>query len=231
MPSREGLPLVEIVVGGAAADDWVADVLRAQDVSFQLLACRGNDHGRRRLVRLFELQANGVQLSGVVRRLRTRISDRDLAATPLGPDRALLRVSVPLPRGCAAVFDLGDSCISCPFLAPPDGTDRSTWRVLVPRIGDARRLISAARPESGASPGLVRAGAYRRDWGLTARQERAMRLALELGYFDYPRRADLGKLAERLGVGRSTALELLRKATAKLAADRFLAEHPAGIAL
>jgi DNA binding protein with HTH domain len=217
-----GLPLVEIVLGGVATDDWVTALLRAQKVPFRLLTCRGADRGRRRLVRLFEVGASGEMLSSLVRRLRGRLSDRDIAATPLGPERSLLRVSVPIPAGCAAIFDLGDLCISCPFAEPPPPSGRATWKVLVPQIVDARRLISAARLGSGADAFLVRAGAYRPEWGLTGRQERAIRTALELGYFDYPRRADLAKVAERLGVGRSTALELLRKATTKVAADRFL---------
>jgi predicted DNA binding protein len=51
-------------------------------------------------------------------------------------------------------------------------------------------------------------------------------VAYELGFFGYPRKVSLSTLAARLGVGRSTALELLRKATEKLAAQRFLAEPP-----
>jgi predicted DNA binding protein len=76
---------------------------------------------------------------------------------------------------------------------------------------------------------LLRAGAYRREWGLTGRQERALRVAFQIGYFDYPRKASLATLAGRLGVSRSTALELLRKGTTKLAAQRFFGEPSLGL--
>jgi predicted DNA binding protein len=129
-----------------------------------------------------------------------------------------------MPPGCSAVFDLGDFCIRCPFAGGGSASEPPLWRVLVPRIVDARTLLAATSRRGHPRPTLVRAGAYRREWGLTGRQELAIRTALELGYFDYPRRASLSAVAGRLGVGRSAALELLRKATTKVTADRFLAE-------
>jgi len=220
------IPMVEVVLNGVDGDDWVTETLRSQGVAFRLLACRPADRGRRRLLRLFEVQTNGEGIAPVIRRFRSRLAARDIAAASLGPDRAIVRVSVPMPAVCAAAFDLGDFCISCPFLGADDGTGSVSWKVLVPQIGDARRLLKASAGRGRARPTLVRAGAYRRRWGLTGRQERALRLAFQLGYFDYPRKASLSTLASRLGVGRSTALELLRKATTKLAAQRFLSEPP-----
>jgi len=222
--SGESLPLVEVVLTGVEAEDWVTATLRAEGVAFRLLACRPSDRGRRRLLRLFEVQTDGVAIGSLVQRLRTRVGPRDIAAASLGPDRALLRVAVPLPSGCAAAFDLGDFCISCPYLGSEAFDRPATWSVLVPQIVDARRLLRASTRRGAPRPTLTRAGAYRKRWGLTGRQERALRLAFQLGYFDYPRKASLSAVAGRLGVGRSTALELLRRATTKVTAQRFRSE-------
>lgn len=216
--------MVEVVLGGLDGLDWVTEALGSEGVSFRLLACRPSDRGRRRLLRLFEVRTNGGGLDPVVRRLRDRVSFRDLGISNLGPDRALLRVASPMPKICAAALELGDFCISCPFLGPEGGKEGTSWNVLVPEIADARRLLSASIGDGAAHASLVRAGAYRRRWGLTARQEHAVRTALRLGYFDYPRRSSLGRVAAELGVGRSTTLELLRRASAKIAGERFRAE-------
>jgi DNA binding protein with HTH domain len=216
--------MVEVVLSGVDGDDWVTATLRSEGVAFRLLACRPTDRGRRRLLRLFEIRTDGVGIGTVVRRLRGRVAARDIAAAGIGPDRALLRVAVPMPAPCAVAFDLGDFCISCPFLATEDATGPTSWSVLVPQIVDARRLLKASGRHGAARPSLTRAGAYRKRWGLTGRQEQALRLAFQLGYFDYPRKASLSTFAARLGVGRSTALELLRKATTKVAAQRFQTE-------
>ncbi|HYB78856.1 MAG TPA: helix-turn-helix domain-containing protein [Thermoplasmata archaeon] len=222
--TEEPLPIVEIVLGDVDTSDWVTETLGSLGASFRLLACRPTDRGRHRLLRLFELRTGPDGLGPVVRRLRSRLASRDLTVSSLGPDRALLRVSVPMPATCAAAFDLGDFCITCPYSANEVATKGGAWKVLVPQIVDARRLLSASARSTGPRPQLVRAGAYRRAWGLTGRQERALREAFQIGYFDYPRRASLATLASRLGVTRSTALELLRKGTTKLAAQRFFEE-------
>lgn len=219
-------PMVEIVLAGVDREDWVTETLRTQGVHFRLLACRPTDRGRRRLLRLFEVQANGDGLAPVLERLRARFPARDVATADLGPGHALLRVAVPLPSLCSAAFDMGDFCVSCPFFGSPDAGETGTWNVLVPQIVDARRLLRSASGAEGSRPTLVRAGAFRKQWGLTGHQERALRVAFQLGYFSYPRKVSLSAVASRLGVGRSTALELLRKATTKLAAQRFLAQPP-----
>lgn len=216
--------MVEVVLGGLDGDDWVTEALRSEGMSFRLLVCRPSDRGRRRLLRLFEVRTNGEGMAPVVRRLRDRLSFRDVGISNLSPDRALLRVASPMPAICAAAFDLGDFCISCPFLRADGGREATSWNVLVPEIADARRLLSASTSGGTAHASLVRAGAYRRRWGLTARQENAVRTAFRLGYFDYPRRTSLASVAAELGVGRSTTLELLRRATAKIAGERFRAE-------
>lgn len=216
--------MVEVVLNGMDADEWVTATLRSEGVAFRLLACRPMDRGRRRLLRLFEIQTDGAHLGILIRKLRARVAARDIATAGLGPDRSLLRVAVPMPPPCSTAFDLGDFCITCPFLGVDSPTAPATWNVLVPQIGDARRLLKASARRGAPRPALLRAGAYRKRFGLTVRQERALRLAFQLGYFDYPRKGSLALIADRLGVGRSTALELLRKGTTKLAAQQFRPE-------
>jgi predicted DNA binding protein len=55
---------------------------------------------------------------------------------------------------------------------------------------------------------------------ITARQEQIIRKALELGYYDYPRRIRQKKLASACGVSSSTLSELLRRAERNIIVDR-----------
>lgn len=49
-------------------------------------------------------------------------------------------------------------------------------------------------------------------WDLTPKQEEALSVALELGYFEIPRDADAAAVATELGVSKSAFLERLRRA-------------------
>ena len=56
---------------------------------------------------------------------------------------------------------------------------------------------------------------------ITARQEVILKTALELGYFDYPKRIDLKGLSERLGISYTTISEILRRGERKIIGEFF----------
>jgi predicted DNA binding protein len=51
---------------------------------------------------------------------------------------------------------------------------------------------------------------------LTSRQRNIVEIALEEGYFDYPRRITLRQLSKKVGVSASTVSEVLRRAEKKI---------------
>lgn len=53
-------------------------------------------------------------------------------------------------------------------------------------------------------------------WGFTTPQEEALRAAYERGYFEVPRRADAGDVADEIGISKSAFLERLRRGQAAL---------------
>jgi len=57
--------------------------------------------------------------------------------------------------------------------------------------------------------------------GLTSRQELLVKAALELGYFDYPKKIRVRELAQLFGVTPATVTETLRKATKKIVNEYF----------
>ncbi len=60
------------------------------------------------------------------------------------------------------------------------------------------------------------------EWGgLTFRQERDIRMAFELGYFDIPSRINLDELASKIGCSKSTLNIILRRAERKIISDHL----------
>ncbi|RRJ29115.1 helix-turn-helix domain-containing protein [Halocatena pleomorpha] len=58
-------------------------------------------------------------------------------------------------------------------------------------------------------------------WDLTRKQEQALRVATELGYFELPRNADAAAVAAELGVSKSAFLERLRRAERSILTQLF----------
>lgn len=91
-----------------------------------------------------------------------------------------------------------------------DATSRLDGRV---RRWDLRRVSTTSDGEektdsSAAAPG-----------NLTEKQREAVRTAVNMGYYDRPREASLGDLADRLGVTRSALSQRLNAVESKLVAD------------
>lgn len=94
--------------------------------------------------------------------------------------------------------------------------DGSTVFTVVGSADDLQALVEGLPNEIGLD--VDRIGEYddRHTAGttpsITARQQEAVGVALELGYYDQPRSASLEAVADRLGCATSTASELLRRA-------------------
>ena len=105
---------------------------------------------------------------------------------------------------------------NCVFVGPTvveDGVEN--WHIMAPCREDLQ--VAIASLEKHADIAYIRSsGAFGPGEGLTDRQAAALAAAIEIGYFDTPRRASAEDLAAKLGVSPSTAVEHLRKAEKKV---------------
>ncbi|HTX44119.1 MAG TPA: helix-turn-helix domain-containing protein [Methanocella sp.] len=105
---------------------------------------------------------------------------------------------------------------NCVFIGPTvvkDGVEN--WHIVAPTRRELQEVV--------ASLELCADIAYMRnareadpEVGLTERQVKTLKKAVEMGYFDTPRRASARDVAKKLGVSPSTAVEHLRKAEKKV---------------
>lgn len=212
------MPLFEVRLEHRRDGSPLAELLRREGAEAQLVACRLTDRAPRRLVRWLDVTVPSERREHLLHTLRRRLPLRHTAVAPLGPGRLLLRVREAAPAVCVATYRSGGICVSCPLSAR---SDHGTWRVVLSRGNRANALLRSAPGGASARMAVARLRAYRSGSTLTRRQDRALRTAYELGYFGYPRRGSLGDVARSLGISRSAALELLRRATAKLAQGRY----------
>jgi len=223
LPHAEGrnrVPsLVEVHLASRRGGQPLSELLRREGAEARLVACRLVDRPPRSLLRWLDVTVPPERRERLLAGLRRR--GHGLIAAPVGPNRFLLRLRDRAPAACLATHRSGGICVRCPLVDQADGDG---WRVVVPCGKSARRLLRALPSAGPGDPGIARLGPYRSSATLTPRQERALRVAFELGYFAYPRRGTLGDVARALGAGRSTTLEVLRRATGKLARERYLGE-------
>jgi len=215
---RAAKSLLEIRVNSSPGGHPLAQLFERDGVESKLIACRMSHRAPRRLVRWLDIEADPARIGAVLPSVRRLVGVRNLAVAHLGPGRVLLRIEEPAPAICAATYGSGGICITCPLLG---SQEQGSWRVVLPRGSGTKAFLRDLPRAAFARAAVARVEPYRSRTTLTQYQDRALKVAYDLGYFAYPRRATLGEVARALGKGRSATLETLRRATVKLAGRRY----------
>ena len=102
----------------------------------------------------------------------------------------------------------------------------ATWRVLIPNRAVLKKMVKEIRA-AGVNIFVENVKPLMSNMTLTKKQRELLQIAYRKGFFDVPRRATLRQLAEELGVSRSTLMESLRRAEARIMRERFSDSEPA----
>lgn len=214
-----GAALLEVRFQGASLAPWVQELYDRWGASVRLQVCRPIGGGRRRLLRLFEVDAVPERIDEVRQYLVAHFGPAHAAVARIAPHRLMVWTETASPRLCSAVFAAGAICTVCPQIHPVQGNNGERWGILLPQGADARLPLDATARPGRAPAAVVRIGRYVEDGPLTPRQELVLDEAVRLGFFAFPRRAGLKELAREVGISRPTAMEILRRAIGKLAAQ------------
>ena len=130
-----------------------------------------------------------------------------------------------------ALDHLGDGLL---FETQNEGREY-TWRIIHPGSGDVRAFFDALEAAVGCCAQLeirrlteaAASDAPLVTDGLSPEQREALRAAIDHGYYETPREVDVGELADRLDVPRSTLNHRLRRAEAHVM-KQYVGEEWAG---
>ncbi len=182
---------------------WIGSISRAHpDVRFRILAALPDgDRG----VALAEITA--ADLEGIVRAIEAAEAVSDLQIMQRQEDTALIQFETTRPM---LLFPVQTSGV--PLELPFDLQDgQAVWELTasqerLSRLGEQLDAFgiefTVDRLQSYIEPEQL----------LTDQQERLVRRAVELGYYDTPRCCTLTELAEKLGMAKSTCSETLHRA-------------------
>jgi len=160
---------------------------------------------------LVEINPAGEDPARILEDLRGDPDIERVEADP--PDRGRFFATVRV-RECHACEAISESEV---FLTDAIATEAGEleWHLLAPRREAVEALVKPLRARRLDVD--VRAVTSAKAKGiLTDRQNRVLDIAYRLGYYDIPKKIDLSRLAEKLGVAKSTLSEMLRTGEAKI---------------
>ncbi|MCI4322658.1 MAG: helix-turn-helix domain-containing protein [Thermoplasmata archaeon] len=220
-PLGEDGSLYQIRIPANGERPWLRDFKDRWNIALNVQHVQPAGSPPSRLVAWIEIVFDPPDLRGILSFLETRPSEEHLRVSLTRDDRMMLYMSIPFPPAFGAILERGGLCEFAPALinGPPEAPD--CWGFIVPRDGgtlNVSNLHSSYRSLGGIRGS--RAGGDRSREGVSYRQEIALRTAFRLGYFENPRRADLGEVGAAMGVSAHAAMELLRRAVRELVSDR-----------
>jgi predicted DNA binding protein len=189
--AKKGEPMCH-VVRGSSGQASVKDVRISGDA-------RGFYH-------LVELRSTRTNVSRVIKELRRTEGIREVDVAYVGRGRAVALIANDGCPMCRTAY--GSGCfISSASSRASGGVE---WRVILRRGQSVKPLL-----DGFASVGLDSRVAEVREVEsanrTTSRQEEVLLASLAAGYFDYPRRVGVKKLAKLFGVAPSTLSETIRR--------------------
>jgi predicted DNA binding protein len=94
------------------------------------------------------------------------------------------------------------------------------WVLILNGYSELRNLLKELSENNFIVRVIKIIKAFKKDL-LTPKQERVLLVALEAGYYDFPRRINLKDLSEKLQISQSTLAEILRRAEKKIISNYF----------
>ncbi len=203
----------EIVLQLKAPHNWVSEVNTRHPSTVRILDCKPGEskNGIRQLV---QITSNPEELNKIV---------KDVKESPLVEEAYIVETKKGRMVGslltesvfCSMIMSSNAFCRTCLFHsnARPNGT--TEWTIAFTGREALTDLLERLK-EDKVDVKILRLNTVADVETLTSRQRSIVEIALEEGYFDYPRSITLRSLAKKVGVSSSTVSEVLRRAEKKI---------------
>lgn len=194
---------------------WIKEIDRTQSASVRIIDVRKSPTTEE-VHDLVEISSLKEQGGSLIRFLQNSESVRSVDLVRAEPHRTICTVTSKSCPVCPALLNL-DCFIPS---ARANGSGQMEWELL---LNDEARLqkITDRLTSAGVGYSLLEVKHLSGKKALTLRQEQVLEMAVQLGYFDFPRRTNLAQLSKKLGVTQGTLSEILRRAEKNALTDRF----------
>ena len=199
---------MEVVLSIRTPEGWIAEVQERYQASIKILGCKHTEQGFEDLV---EVGAPNGALRRVLEGIQASRHVVSANVMQIGVDRAVAIVKSQMCRVCHSF--LSPDVFLRGAVTRPDAT--SEWTLTIAGTDALRRVIKSLHDAEILVRVKKIAKLDRMDL-ITARQEQVLSIAMQEGYYEFPRRIKQTDLAGKMGMATPTVSEILRRAERKI---------------
>lgn len=166
-----------------------------------------------------EISSKKVSADQLIDTLSTSKEIKDIDLVKLGPHTVMGTITTQHCPVCSTL-----SGLNCSLLAAVTTDDnKMEWRLLLSG-DDTLKKVTDRLGSQRVEFKILELSHLNNVKDLTARQEQIVKMALEMGYFEFPKKIRLEELSERLGISAGNLSEILRRAEKNIL-SRYFREH------
>ena len=199
-------------------ESWIENICRHDAATVSILGMKSQDHEHSEHVTHFvDISSDKVHAYELTNALRDSADVTETDVASVGSNRIVGAVTSGDCLVCSSIISSKTGYFIGPAVTEEDC--RMSYKLFM--SGDDIPAFLQALHVKGVSYKISEIAKVSRERPLTARQERVLKSALELGYFDYPKRISTEDLSKTLGISPSTASEILRRAEKRVISGYF----------
>jgi predicted DNA binding protein len=154
-----------------------------------------------------EISSKKASADQLIESLNTSKDIKNIDLVRLGPHTVMGTITTQNCPVCSTLSGLNCSLLS----ANTNDVNKMEWRLLVSG-DDTLKKVTDRLDSQNIEFEILELTKLTNINDLTSRQEQIVKIALDTGYFEFPKKIKLEELSERLGVSAGTLSEILRRA-------------------
>jgi len=200
-------------------ENWVKDMERGHSALIKITDIRKGTSPKPLVQEFVEISSTKLSSDELIKSLGSSGDIQSIDLVPVSPHRVIGAITTQWCPVCSTLSGLNCSLLSA--TTREDG--KMNWRILVSGEDSLRELTGRLEAQ-GVHYEIGDIDKLIEKEDLTARQEQIVKMALNLGFFEFPKKVRLVELSEKLGISPGTLSEILRRAE-KHILTRYFREH------
>jgi predicted DNA binding protein len=202
-----------------APEGWVSNLVKNDSATVKILSMKPEYQGKG-VTHFVDIVSNHSSADRLVREIRRSqdVTESDVAS--VGPNRIVGAVTSNDCMVCSLIMDSKTGYFVGPATTEEEG-GQTIYKLFM--SGDSMPKFLQSLHEKGITYQISEIAKITPTKALTSKQERVLKSALEMGYYEYPKRVSTEELASALGQSPSTVSEILRRAERRIISEYF--EH------
>ncbi len=198
--------MIEVHLLVDAPGNWVKAMNTGHSALIKIMDVKGTDKGPE-IQNFVEISSSTVSADKLIKTLGKSTDIKDIDLVRLDHHRVMGTITTQSCPVCSTLSGLNCSLLS----ASTKETGMMEWKLLLSGNDTLKKVTDRLASQNiKYEIQSVEQISSRKD--LTTRQEQIVKMALELGYFEFPKKIRLEELSERLGISAGTLSEILRRA-------------------